>query len=294
MYPESFDYYRASTPEEAIELLEEHADVETELLAGGHSLIPTMKSRLAAPDVVVDVGGISSLDAIDEYGDGVRIGALTTYADVASSTRVSEASPTVSEAAGEIGDVQVRSRGTIGGNIAHADPASDLPAAVLAADATVHAVGPNGEREIDIDDFFVAIYTTALGEDELLTHVDVPSIEPTDAGAYVKKPSPSSGYALIGVAATVRTNGSVIESARVAANGTVDHAIRLPGVEDELGDRTLDEETASQAASRAGENIDSFRVLEDLQASSEYRQQLLQRYTEDALKRAFSRVENTG
>lgn len=293
MYPPSFEYHRPETVEEALELLEEHADQDAELLAGGHSLLPTMKSGLASPDVLIDIGEVADLDdlAVDE--GMVRIGALTTYDSIVRSDEVSAACPVLTEAAGEIGDVQVRNRGTIGGNLAHSDPASDLPAAAIVSEATIHVRGPDGERAIDAEDFFLAMYTTTLGEDEILTRVDVPALEEGGAGAYVKKPSPSSGYAIVGVAVRLHTDGDTIERARVAANGALDHARRLAPVEEELADASIDApDLATDAASRATEDLESWELMDDLQTSSEFRSQLLEVYAERALETALERVED--
>jgi carbon-monoxide dehydrogenase medium subunit len=286
MYPDEFDYHRAESVEHALDLLDEHPDAE--VLAGGHSLLPTMKSGLADPDVLVDIGHIDAMSGVDHSGGTSRIGALATYAELADDDTLWDSVPVLAEAAGEIGDVQVRNRGTVGGNLAHSDPASDLPAAVLAADATLIAQGRDGQRRIDADDYFIAMYMTDLAEDELLTAVEVPHQGPDTSSAYVKKPSPSSGYALIGVAATLHTDGGAVESARVAANGAMDHGVRLNAVEDALADAALDD--VADAASAAGDSLDTSMFMDDLQASAEFRAQLLEAYTERALERAAERA----
>lgn len=288
MYPAPFEYYEAGSVDEALDLLAEHGDREVELLAGGHSLLPTMKSGLASPDVLVDIGGIDDLRGVSRNGDAISVGALTPYADVAGDESVHERSTAFAEATAAIGDIQVRNRGTVGGNVAHADPASDLPAAVVASDATIHVQGGNGSREIAADDFFEGMYATAVGEDEILTRVDVPTYDDGDVGAYVKKPSPSSGYAMVGVAAVFQTDGREIDSARVAANGAMDHATRLSGVEDALeGTMVAD---APDAASHATEGVEDWQFMDDLQASAEYRAQLLEVYTRKALQAAADRA----
>lgn len=287
MYPAHFDYERADSVDEALDLLEDHDGQEVELLAGGHSLLPTMKSGLASPDLLIDIGGIDALQGVTRHDNVVEIGALTSYADVASDEGLQEAIPAVTEAAAAIGDIQVRNRGTVGGNIAHADPASDLPAAVLAGDATIHAQGPDGERAIPADDFFTGLYDTALDESELLTAIEVPT---HDVGIYVKKPSPSSGYAMVGVATVLGIDGGIVESARVAATGAVDHATRLTGVEDALRGTALDEDVAATAASHATEGIDDFQLMDDHQASAEYRSSLLGSYTQRAVTAAADGV----
>jgi len=286
MYPDEFDYHRAESVEEALDLLEEYPD--TELLAGGHSLLPTMKSGLSDPDALVDIGGIDGMAGID-HGDGqTSIGAMTTYATVADDDRLWEAATVLAEASEAIGDIQVRNRGTIGGNLAHADPASDLPAAALAADATIVVEGRDGERRIDADDYFIAMYMTDLAEDELLTRVEIPHENADTASAYVKKPSPSSGYALIGVAARLELDGDAVESARVAANGAMDHGVRLSAVEEALDGTAVGDVT--DAAAHAGESLDTSMFMDDIQASAEFRAQLLEVYTERALEQALERA----
>ena len=190
MYPPKFDYYRAGSPDEAVALVQEHGG---KFLAGGHSLIPVMNLRLADPGALVDIGRLD-MKGIASNGSGVTIGALTTHAMVAASGDVPTA---LSEAAGKIGDPQVRNRGTVGGNIAHADPASDLPTVLLALKATIHTNG----RSIPADDFFVDLFTTALDEGEIITSVSVASEAANTGSAYAKLPNPASRYAMVGAAA---------------------------------------------------------------------------------------------
>ncbi|RQH03353.1 FAD binding domain-containing protein [Natrarchaeobius oligotrophus] len=291
MYPASFEYVAVDSAEEAIDSLAEHGDREVTLLAGGHSLLPMMKSGLASPEVVVDLGGVDALSGIERGDDATRINAMTEYAAVADDEGLWSDNPVVPEAAAAIGDVQVRNVGTVGGNVAHSDPAADLPAAMLAADATIHALGPDGEREIPAADFFQAMFTTALADGELLTAIDVPHLGSDDAAAYVKKASPSSGYALVGVAVVLETDGEEIADARVAANGAFDHAMALEPVEEELVGGSLDDESLPErAAGRATDDVESYLVLDDEQASSEYRAHLLEVYAERALETAIDRV----
>ena len=291
MYPPSFDYYRADSVEEAIDLLAERADEEVELLSGGHSLLPTMKTGLARPDALIDIGGIEDLQGIEEDGGTTRIGALTKYATVVDSETAGRNCPAFAAATSQVGDRQVRNRGTVGGNLAHSDPASDLPGAALAADATIHVQGPDGTREVPADEFFLGMYATDLAEDEILTAVEIPSADPGDAGAYAKKRNPASGYALVGVAARLETDGDEIERARVAANGAMDHAVRLDPVEDALAGASVDDEDlAADAAERATDDLDTFMLMDDLQASNEFRAQLLTVYAERALETALERA----
>ena len=283
MFPDEFDYERPETVDEAIDLLAENP--EAEVLAGGHSLLPTMKSGLASPDLLVDIGRIDAMRGID-HGDGtVSIGGLTNYATIDESDAVRENVEVFAEAAHAVGDVQVRNRGTVGGNLAHADPASDLPAAALAADATMVVQGPDGERRVDADDFFLGMYATDVGEDELLTRVEFP-VRPEATGAYAKKPSPSSGYAMVGVAVSLTVDAGLVEDVGVAANGIMDHGVRLDPVEDALAGTNPDEETVAAAAANATEDLEEMMMMDDLQASAEFRAQLLETYVERAIEDA--------
>lgn len=294
MYPSPFEYERAESVDHALSLMDEHADEETELLAGGHSLLPTMKSGLASPDVLIDIGHIERLSGIEENGDSIDLGALTPYAAVDDAELMWDSATAFAQAAHCIGDVQVRNRGTVGGNIAHADPASDLPAALLASDGTVIAHGPDGEREIPADEFFDAMYMTALSEDEILTRIELPKQDGGGhIGAYAKKPSPSSGYAMVGVAVMLETDGGTVNSARIAANGAMDHAVRLEPVEDALSDDTLSEDAIATAAEHATDDLDTAMLMDDLQASNEFRAQLLEVYTKRALEGALDRADHT-
>jgi carbon-monoxide dehydrogenase medium subunit len=287
MFPDEFEYHRAESVDHALELLAEYPGAE--ILAGGHSLLPTMKSGLASPDHLVDVGNLDAMRGIETDGETVSLGALTTYADVAGSDAVRRESVAVAEAAHAIGDVQVRNRGTVGGNVAHADPASDLPGAMLAADATLVVTGPDGPRHVAVDDFFEGMYATAVGDGELLTRIELPS-RPDAVGTYVKKPSPSSGYAMVGVAAMASLDGDVVDDVRVGANGVVDHGIRLEPVEDALEGNPLDEEAIDDASARAGDDIEEWMLMDDIQASAEFRSQLLEVYTERALSEVAERA----
>jgi len=290
MFPAQFEYYEAGSVDDALSLLAEHGDREVELLAGGHSLLPTMKSGLASPDALIDIGGIDDLRGIERNGDAFSIGALTPYAEVAANDAMTRDATAFAEAAKAIGDIQVRNRGTVGGNIAHSDPASDLPAAVVASDATITVQGDGGTREVAADDFFMGMYETDVGEGEILTGVEVPTLDDGDVGAYVKKPSPSSGYAIVGVAAAVETSGDTVESARVAVNGAVDHAVRLTGVEDALVGESLTESVIEDASSLAADDLDGANLMGDAQASEQFRVKLVDVYSRKALAEVASRL----
>jgi carbon-monoxide dehydrogenase medium subunit len=285
MFPSEFDYHRAETVDEALDLIA--SNPEAELLAGGHSLIPMLKTGLADPPALIDIGHIEALSGIETAEDETRIGALTRYAAVVQDENVGANHPAVAEAAGEIGDVQVRNAGTVGGNLAHADPASDLPAAVLAADATLVVRGPDGERTIPADDFFGGMYETDLDETELLTELVFPHGDGRTVGAYVKRASPSSGYAIVGVAAVLGLEGSRITSARIAANGVQDHAFRLSSVEEALTDAPIDPNRLTEVPALARDSVDERGLMDDRQASGEFRTHLVGIYARRALERAL-------
>jgi aerobic carbon-monoxide dehydrogenase medium subunit len=274
MIPAPFDYQRAGSVDEAIELLASLGD-DAKLLAGGHSLLPLMKLRLAQPTVLVDIGRIGDLSYVEDGGGTVRIGSLTRHHDVASSDLVREQVPLLAEVAGQIGDPQVRHRGTIGGSIAHGDPASDLPAVLLALRGTLVVRGPGGEREIAADDFFTGFLETALAPDEVMTEIRVPAV-PGVGWAFEKFNRRSQDWALVGVAAAL-TNGSGGPGVGLINMGSA--PLRAAGVEDALRSGS----GAADAAARADEGTEPPG---DLNASSEYRRHLAQVLVRRTLERA--------
>ncbi len=280
MYPAKFDYHRASSVAEAVALLQEHGD-DAKLLAGGHSLIPMMKLRLAQPAVLIDIGRVDELRGITQDNGSVRIGAMSTYAEIASSDIGLDA---LTEACAIIGDRQVRNRGTIGGNLAHNDPAGDLPAVALALDAEIEAVGPNGSRTIAASDFIEDLLETALEENEVLTAITFPV---SGASAYAKFENPASGYAICGVAAKVEASNGVIHSCRVAVNGASDYAQRLTEVEEALTGQAATAENIASAAANAGANLE---FLADIHADEAYRAHLTKVLTRRALEAAVAKV----
>ena len=287
MFAAAFDYYRAGSIAEAHTLLREHPDAK--LIAGGHSLIPLMKMRLAMPAALVDIGRIASLKGITARGASLRIGSLTTHAELASSPVLQSACPMLAEAAGLIGDSQVRNMGTIGGNIAHADPASDLPAVLLALDATIHAAGPNGERAIPIAGFFQGMMTTALGPDEILTAIDVPAKQAGQGMAYVKFRHPASGYAVLGAAAVVSVADGACTSARVAIGGLLPAPVRCGDVERTLEKQRISSENLARAASEVRRVLNDD-VMGDIFASVDYRKAMAPIYVTRALTSASSQT----
>ena len=286
MFAAPFDYYRAGSIDEAQQLLRRHPG--SKLLAGGHSLIPLMKMRLAMPSAVVDIGRIAELKGISVNGAALRIGALTTHTELASSAALRASCPLLADAAGVIGDAQVRNVGTIGGNIAHADPASDLPTVLLALEATIHAVGPKGERTIRVVDFFQGMMTTALEPDEILTAIDVPAMRPGEGTAYVKFAHPASRYAVIGAAAVVAQSGGTCTAARVAIGGLLPAAKRCPAVERAIETQRISPDSVSRAAREVGTMLNDMRddVMGDIFASAAYRVAMAPVYVGRALTSA--------
>ncbi|HUZ02976.1 MAG TPA: xanthine dehydrogenase family protein subunit M [Thermomicrobiaceae bacterium] len=278
MYPAAFDYYRAASVDEAIKLLGQHPDAK--LLAGGHSLLPLMKLRLAEPPALIDLARVPGLSGIKSSGDRIVIGATTTYHEVLTSDVIKSSLPMLAEAAAIVGDLQVRNRGTIGGSLAHADPASDMPAVILALDGQVKVVGPNGERTIGASDFFVDLFTTALQPGEVLTEVSIARPAAGTGMAYEKFAHPASGYAVVGVAAVAARDGSTV---RVAITGAGPVAKRASAVEQALHGKQLAADAVKAASAHATDGMD---LNGDIFASEQYRAHLAQVLTERALNRA--------
>lgn len=286
MYPAAFDYHAPSTLDEAIKLLAE-GDGDVKVLAGGHSLLPLMKLRLAQPRAVVDIGRISGLSGVRLEGNSIVIGALTTHAEVARSSEIQQRLPLLAECASHIGDLQVRNKGTIGGSLAHADPAGDLPAVALALEAEITARGPNGERTIGAGDFFVDLLTSALEPSEILTSIRLPLLPAGAGSAYLKFDHPASHYALCGVAAVLVVHGGTVAEARVGITGVGPKAYRASSVEAALQGQPANADSFAQAAGGAADGQD---VLGDLHASSEYRAHLARVFARRALEAALERA----
>src|SRR5262245_22683759 len=248
MYAPPFDYYRAASVAEAHQLMQQHPGAK--LLAGGHSLIPLLKMRLAAPSALIDIGRIAALKGIAVNGGVVRVGALTTHAEIAASAALRTACPMLAEAAAQIGDAQVRNCGTIGGNVAHADPASDLPAVLSALDARFVAAGPSGERSIAAADFFQGMMATALDEKEILVAVEIAARKAGEGMAYAKFTHPASRYAVVGAAAVVVVKDGACTAARIAIGGLVPAATRARAVEAALTGARPSPDAIDKAAQR--------------------------------------------
>jgi aerobic carbon-monoxide dehydrogenase medium subunit len=285
MIPAQFEYTAPGTLAEALALLSQNQ--EAKALAGGHSLLPIMKLRLTSPSMLVDLHKIGELQGVVARDGGWRIGAMTTYVQVASNAELKRYQALI-DATSVIGDAQVRNRGTIGGSLAHADPAADLPAVVLALDATINASGTAGSRSFSAAQFFVGMLATALGEGEILTSVDLPGLAAGTGSAYAKLANPASGYAMVGVAARVTLSGGTAKQVRVALTGAVDHATRLEQVEQALEGQPLTAESIAAASAQAGQGLD---IQGDIHASAEYRAAMVKVYTRRALERALERAQ---
>jgi aerobic carbon-monoxide dehydrogenase medium subunit len=280
MIPANFDYEAPRSLNEALALISSREDAK--ILAGGHSLLPAMKMRLAAPPLLVDIGRISELNYIREVNGKIAIGATTTHAEVSSSVILRKVSPLLALAAANIGDTQVRNRGTIGGSLAGAHPAADYPAAVLALDAEIVAVSKDGERVIPAGKFFTGMFSTSLRPDEIITEVRIQRTEGEHV-IYKKHHHPASGYAVVGVAVRVKLSGTKIENAAVAITGISDIAYRAFTVENELRGKSVS--AIPEAAAHAAIGVEA---IGDNYASAEYRVHLATVYTRRALEEALA------
>jgi carbon-monoxide dehydrogenase medium subunit len=285
MRPAEFEYHRPATLDEALSLLNEIEDSRP--LAGGHSLLPMMKLRLAMPAALVDLSRIPDLDGISANG-GLTIGALATHAAVAGSEVAIGIAPVVPETAAGIGDLQVRNCGTIGGSVAHADPGADYPTLFKALGATITATGKNGEREIGADDFFRGIFETSLEPGELVTSVAVPETPKGTGAAYVKHRHPASGYTVAGVAAVVSVEGGKCTKAQLTIGGVTSPPVHATAAAEALTGGDGSEEAISAAAEKVQESLP--HTTGDIYASSEYRAHLAKVLAKRALGKAFERA----
>jgi carbon-monoxide dehydrogenase medium subunit len=280
------DYYRATSVKDAINVLEKHKGAK--LLAGGHSLIPSMKLRVVNPPMLVDIGHIKGLSGIEVTEKEVKIGPLTTHATVAASKELKAACPILAEAAALIADPQVRNRGTIGGSLANADPASDYPTLVTALDATFMATGLKGEREIRAGEFFKDLFTTVLTPDEVLTSIKVPAYGnmPGMGGAYLKHRHPASSYAVVGVAAMIGLEDGKVARTSVVVGGVTANPVHANSVESALTGKEPTEANISAAV----ENMEINATLGDSYASADYRAHLARVMAKRALLLAAERA----
>jgi aerobic carbon-monoxide dehydrogenase medium subunit len=281
MIPVAFDYQRASSVDDAIAKLA--ASAGGKVIAGGHSLVPLMKLRLSEPGMLVDISRIPGLSGIKEAGGRIEIGATTTHTEIAASKLLRDTCPMIADAAAEIGDPQVRNRGTIGGSIAHADPAADFPAVVLALDADIVLKGKNGSRTVKAAAFFRGFYDVDLAPGELIVALQ---FAPVKTAAYAKLHQRASHYAVVGVAAALEVKGGLIQSARIGLTGATTHALRLAGVEKALAGKKADG-VAAAAAGAASEVAD---MNGDLHASAEYRKAMIPVFVKRAVEKALTRA----
>jgi carbon-monoxide dehydrogenase medium subunit len=281
--PTAFEYQRASSVDDALKKLQ--ASGGGKLLAGGHSLVPLMKLRLSEPGVLIDIARIPELAGIRDNGGKIEIGAATVHHQIAASSLIRERCPALAECAGEIGDPQVRNRGTIGGSLAHADPAADYPAVMLALDAEIEVKGPGGTRTIAASDFFQGMFTVDLAADEIILAV---RIAPVKAAAYAKLHQRASHFAIVGVAAALEVSGGKITAARVGLTGAGPSATRLTAVEQALAGKAANAESIAAASANAGAAV--VDLNSDVHASEDYRRAMIGVFTRRALESALKRA----
>lgn len=287
MIPANFEYFAPATLTEALQLLDEHGD-DCKILSGGHSLIPVLKLRLASPAVVIDIGRIAELKAIKVDGSTISIGANATHAEIAANADLKKHCPLLTETAAQIGDQQVRNRGTIGGSLTHADPAADWPATILALDAEIVAQSSQGSRAIKASDFFLDLMTSAVESDEIVTEIRLAKPAQPAASVYLKVPQSASGFALVGVAAQLKVAGGKCEDICIGVTGLAPKAFRAKSVEDALRGKTLDEAAISSASANADAEADD--AMEDIHASGDYRRHLARVYAKRAVQAAAARA----
>ena len=278
MYAAEFDYVRASSIEEAISL--KRANEDSSLLAGGHSLIPAMKLRLSTPQKLIDISGLDQLKNISKNGSYISIGALCTHKQCAESDIIQSNCPALSDAASVIGDPHVRNKGTLGGALAHSDPQADYPGVVLALNATIIVEGSGGERTIEAVDYFTGLWETALGENEILTEVRIPTDRANANSCYLKFPQPASRYPYVGCGVSLSSSSGTCLDIRVGFSGVGEWAFRDSGIESALKGQPLNESTIASAADKAAEGK---AVLSDHFVSEEYRRAMSKVFAKRAL-----------
>ncbi len=287
MIPASFEYSSPKTLSEAISLLQQHGP-DAKILAGGQSLIPLMKLRMASPKHLIDVNGIRELSYIRESEGYLTIGALTREADLDSSDLIRKKYPIISDTAAVIADPLVRNMATVGGNLAHADPANDHPATMLALGAEVVATGPKGTRKIPLSGFFTGLFTTTLAPDEILTEIRVPAPAPRSGGAYLKVERKVGDFAAAAVAAQVTLDGNTIKRAGIGLTNVGPVPIKASRAEKALIGKSADEKSIAEAARIASEESEPN---DDLRGSAEYKRDLVRVLTSRALRQAIARAK---
>jgi carbon-monoxide dehydrogenase medium subunit len=287
MYPASFEYHRPKNLKDALELLRKTKDAK--LLAGGHSLLPAMKLRVSSPAALIDLGRVKGLQGIKVGKSSIKIGALTSHTEVAESDEIRKNCPLLAETAAQIGDIQVRNRGTIGGSLAHADPAADYPTVVVALEGEITATGPKNSRQISATEFFTGLFSTALKSSEILTEVRVPASRKGEGGVYLKHRHPASSYAVVGVAAIVALKNDHVKAARLVVGGVHPTPLVIEKAAELLtGEKPTGKRIAEAAASVAEAIVDP---LGDLYASGEYRTHLASVMARRALQEAVARAQ---
>lgn len=284
MIPSPFEYQRAESLDDALTKLRA-AQGTGKVIAGGHSLVPLMKLRLSEPTVLIDIARVPGLSEIREDGEVIEIGALAVHHQVATSSLLQQRCPALSEAAAAIGDPQVRNRGTMGGSLAHADPAADYPAAMLALEAEFHLKGPSGWRAVKAADFFQDVLTVDLEADEILAKI---RLAPAPASAYTKLYQPASRFAIVGVTAALEADGGVVRRAALGLTGAAPTACRLTAVEQKLLGKAPTPDVIAEATAAAGEGIDDLH--DDLHASAEYRRAMIAVFARRAIAKAAERL----
>jgi len=280
MIPQEFEYTAPTTLKEALALIE---GGERKILAGGMSLIPLMELRLASPENVIDLGRIPGLSGISESGGVITIGAMTTHHAVETSPLVRGKIPLLGETASQIGDIQVRNMGTIGGSVAHADPAADYPAALVALEAVIHLRSADGDRRVEATDFFIDAFTTAMEPGEIIVDVQIGAEKPSEGYKYEKVPHPASGFPVVGVAARIHQVAGKITLARIGVTGMSSHAFRARNAEEILENGG----SIAEACAVVGEGVDANS---DLYASADYRTHLARVHAARAVSAAVARA----
>ena len=287
MIAHNFEYTVATSLGEAVNLLQKHGG-RAKIVAGGHSLIPMMKLRLAAPEFLIDIGRIPELSYVNKENGKIRVGALTTHYVIETSDAVARGCHALADAAGLIGDVQVRNKGTIGGSLSHADPAADYPASILALDATIVALGPKGERQIPASKFFVDMLTTALEPNEIVREIQIPLRSGRTGSAYLKMAQKASGFAICGAAAVVELDGSGrLSNVGIGITGVGNHAFRATDTEKALNGQKPAPDLLKKACESAGKGV---TALDDIHASANYRLDLARVFSRRALEAAIERA----
>ena len=287
MIPAAFDYHSPRSLDEALLLLKQHAG-DAKILAGGQSLIPAMRFRLAAPTVVIDINRLDDLRYVEERGDHLAIGAMTREHSLEDSSTVRKSYPLLYDTAVVVADPLVRNQATVGGNIAHADPANDHPATMLAYDATVVARGPDGERAIRIDDFFTGLFENAMSDEEILTEIRIPKPAANSGGAYTKLERKVGDYAISAAAVQLQLNGDTVAAARIGLTNVSPVPMRAKDAEAELIGKSISDAVVEAAGKAAANECDPSP---DLRGSVEYKRDITRVMVKRSIQQAVARAK---